>query len=123
MTVRRRPFLMGLGLAMAAPTLKSISSIAVTPAAAKDAPGEGMSPIQLPPPQIHGGKPVMEALSLRSSNRDFADEDLPDQTLSNLLWAAFGINRPGSGLRTAPSAVDWMETDIYVVMRKRRLYL
>ncbi len=60
----------------------------------------------------------MEALSLSSSNRDFADEDLTDQTLSKLLWAALGINSRGSGLRTAQYAVDWMETDIYVVMRK-----
>ncbi len=117
MTIARRPFLAGLGLAVTAPTLMNIPSMAIASAAAKDAPAEVMIPIQLLPPQIHGGKPVMEALSLRSSNRDFSGEDLPDQTLSDLLWAAFGINRPANGMRTAPSAVDWTEIDIYVVMR------
>ena len=118
MTIARRPLLAGLGLTMTAAALKRLPSIAITSVAAKDAPADAISPIQLLPPQIHGGKPVMEALSLRSSNRDFSEQDLPDQTLSNLLWAAFGINRPASGMRTAPSAVDWMEIDIYVVMRK-----
>jgi SagB-type dehydrogenase family enzyme len=40
---------------------------------------------------------------------------VPPQTLSNLLWAADGVNRPGSGQRTAPSAHDWREIDVYVV--------
>ena len=76
-----------------------------------------LSPVALPAPQIHGGKPLMEALALRATSRAFAIEDLPLQTLSNLLWAAWGINRPGQGLRTAPSAMNWQETDVYVVMK------
>ena len=50
----------------------------------------------------------------RSSNRDFRSEKLPAQVLSNLLWAAFGVNRPDSGKRTAPSAMNWQEIDIFV---------
>lgn len=56
----------------------------------------------------------MQALKDRQSTRAFSGEKLPLQVLSNLLWAGFGVNRPGSGKRTAPSAVDWQETDIYV---------
>ncbi len=70
--------------------------------------------IRLPAPQMTGGKPLMEALRDRKSNRDFSPMPLSEQTLSNLLWAAFGINRPESGRRTAPSALNWQETDIYV---------
>ena len=75
-----------------------------------------LKPIALPAPQTHGGKPLMEALALRSTSRAFASNELPAQTLSNLLWAAWGINRPKEGKRTAPSASNWQETDIYVVM-------
>ena len=74
---------------------------------------EGPSTIQLPNPQKEGGKPLMAALSARMSTKTFNGEKLPLQTLSNLLWAAFGINRP-DGRRTAPSAKNWQETEIYV---------
>jgi nitroreductase len=73
------------------------------------------APIQLPVPQIEGGKPLMQALKLRATSREFAPDPLPPQTLSNLLWAAWGINRPKEGKRTAPSARNWQETDVYVV--------
>ncbi len=73
------------------------------------------APIQLPAPQTEGGKPLMQALALRATSREFAPDPLPPQTLSNLLWAAWGINRPDSGKRTAPSAHNWQETDVYVV--------
>jgi SagB-type dehydrogenase family enzyme len=70
--------------------------------------------IDLPKPQMEGGMPVMQALKQRQSSREFSPEKLPLQTLSNLLWAAFGVNRPDSGKRTAPSAMNWQEIDIYV---------
>lgn len=73
----------------------------------------GPSAIQLPKPQMEGGKPLMQALKERMTIRSFAGEKIPQQTLSNLLWAAFGINRP-DGRRTAPSAKNWQEIDIYV---------
>jgi len=72
--------------------------------------------IKLPPPQKDGGMPLMKALSLRKSTRGGFGPDTPlsMQTISNLLWAADGINRPGTNHRTAPSAVDWQNIDIYI---------
>ncbi len=75
---------------------------------------DDLKPIKLPKPQINKGKPLMQALADRSSARSFSAEKLSEQELSNLLWAAFGINRSETGKRTAPSAVNWQETDIYV---------
>ena len=72
-------------------------------------------PIRLPKPDTTGGKPLMQSLKERKTSRSFAKEKLPPQILSNLLWAAFGINRP-DGHRTAPSAMNWQEMDIYVAM-------
>lgn len=72
--------------------------------------------IELPSPVIDGGLPLMKTLSLRSSTRDFSDQQLDNQQLSNLLWAAFGINREESDKRTAPSAMNWQEISIYVAI-------
>jgi len=71
--------------------------------------------ITLPPPQKEGGKPLMEALNERKSNRTFSEQKLSERELSNLLWAANGINRE-DGRRTAPSARNCQEIEIYVVM-------
>ena len=71
-------------------------------------------PRVLPKPQTDGGRPLMQVLKDRKSSRTFSARKLPPQVLSNLLWAAFGVNRPQSGKRTAPSAVNWQEIDIYV---------
>jgi SagB-type dehydrogenase family enzyme len=71
--------------------------------------------IALPKPDTTGGKPLMQALKERKTSRSFSDKQLSQQVLSNLLWAAFGINRP-DGHRTAPSARNWQEIDIYVAM-------
>jgi len=70
--------------------------------------------IQLPEPQISGGQPLMQVLSMRKSTRSFSDKELSLQVLSNLLWAGFGINRPEYGWRTAPSAWNMQEISIYV---------
>ncbi|MGA3085972.1 MAG: SagB/ThcOx family dehydrogenase [Thermodesulfobacteriota bacterium] len=75
-----------------------------------------LNPIQLLKPQTEGGRPLMQALKDRKTDRAFSPEKLPLQTLSNLLWAAFGINRPDLGKRTAPSAMNWQEIDLYVVL-------
>ena len=72
--------------------------------------------IKLLNPQTDSGRPLMQVLKDRHSSRDFSTEDIPLQVLSNLLWAASGINRPDSGKRTAPSAVNWQNIDIYVAM-------
>jgi len=77
--------------------------------------GQTGSTIQMPKPDTIGGKPLMQALKERKTTRSFSDQKLPDQVLSNLLWAAFGVNRP-DGHRTAPSAMNWQEMDIYVAM-------
>ena len=79
-------------------------------------------PVQLPPPQTDIGKPLMQALKLRQTSRSFDSKALPLQELSNLLWAADGINRPDSGRRTAPSAMNWQEVDVYVALPEA-LYL
>lgn len=73
-----------------------------------------LKPVELLKPQMDGGRPLMQALKNRSSSRSFSSERLPPQVLSNLLWAAFGVNRPDSGKRTAPSAMNKQEIDIYV---------
>jgi SagB-type dehydrogenase family enzyme len=76
-------------------------------------PGQDLKPVALPKPQTDGGKPLMQALKERKSSREFSAEKLPLQTLSNLLWAAAGVNRP-DGHRTSPSASNRQEIDIYV---------
>lgn len=73
-----------------------------------------MNPVVLPTPRMYGGKPLMEVLKNRQTTREYGDKKLSDQVLSNLLWAADGINRPDSKKRTAPSAMNYQETDVYV---------
>ena len=73
--------------------------------------------IKLPSPQTEIGKPLMQALKLRSSAREFDNKKLSLQELSNLTWAADGINRPESGKRTAPSAMNKQEVDVYLAMQ------
>ena len=70
--------------------------------------------ISLSKPDTKGGKPLMHCLNARQSIRQFSDRPLEPEVLSNLLWAAFGVNRPSSGKRTAPSASNRQEIDIYV---------
>ena len=70
--------------------------------------------IALPEPQKTGGKPLMEALNDRHSTREFSDRELDMQTLSNLLWAGFGYNRPEERKRTAPTSRNYQEMEIYV---------
>lgn len=74
---------------------------------------QDLKPVTLPQPQTDGGRPLMLVLKDRKTTRDFAADKLSPQVLSNLLWAAFGVNRP-DGRRTAPSAMNRQEIDIYV---------
>lgn len=78
--------------------------------------------LQLNPPDTDRGLPVMKALTLRASASDWDSTKLDLQDLSDLLWAANGINRPESGKRTAPSALNAQDIDIYVCM-KSGIYL
>jgi SagB-type dehydrogenase family enzyme len=70
--------------------------------------------ISLSEPQKSGGMPLFEALNNRSSGRTFSPQPIKEKDLSNLLWAAFGVNRD-DGRRTAPSARNWRQTDIYLI--------
>ncbi len=71
--------------------------------------------IKLPAPKTEGGMPLMQALKERKSGREFSSQKLPLPVLSNLLWAAWGINRP-DGHHTAPSARNAQEIDVYVAL-------
>jgi len=73
-------------------------------------------PSALPPPGRSGGKPLMQVLQERRSIRDFRPDPLSAGQLSDLLWAAFGINRPENDHRTAPSAKNAQEIDVYVAL-------
>jgi SagB-type dehydrogenase family enzyme len=79
---------------------------------------QDLKKIQLPPPQTDIGKPLMQVLKARQTSRNFDSKPLPAQELSNLLWAADGINRPETGKRTAPTAMNWQEVDIYVALQE-----
>lgn len=94
-------------------TLRNIAIVCLavlSPAYAAD-----MADIALPPPRMEGGMPLMAALKARQSSRAFSPQSLSDQMLSDLLWAAIGINRPDTGKRTAPSARNWQEVDVFAV--------
>jgi len=80
-----------------------------------------MEPIILPEPQKKGGMPLLETLSLRRTTRNITSKEIPLQVLSNLLWAAFGVNREKASFkksgRTAPSASNSQEIDLYVALK------
>ena len=76
---------------------------------------EPLEPIHLPPPDTRGGMPLMQALKHRMSTKEFTTQAIPQDQISNLLWAAFGINRPESGKRTVATAVNCQDIDVYVV--------
>jgi SagB-type dehydrogenase family enzyme len=81
-----------------------------------------LSPIKLLPPDLKSGKSLMQSLQERKTTRSFSIKKLPIEELSNLLWAACGINRSDSGKRTSPSASNKQEIDVYVAMEEG-LYL
>ena len=81
----------------------------------KPAQGDAVPKIALPAPDKAGGMPLMEAISKRQSAREFARKELPLPMLSNMLWAADGVNRTDGG-RTAPSAMNAQEIDVYVAL-------
>ena len=81
----------------------------------KPAQGDSATSIVLPAPRKQGGLPLMEALVQRRSSREFKPDALPMPLLSDLLWAAYGVNRADGG-RTAPSALNAQEVDVYVAL-------
>jgi len=77
---------------------------------------QGGGAIALPPPQTTNNVPLLQALRSRRSTREFSLRPLPLDVLSTLLWSAFGVNRPDSGGRTAPSAHNWQEIEVFVAL-------
>ena len=77
-----------------------------------------LSSVKLNNPNTKRGLPVMEALSLRASVKEWSDKKMNIQDLSDLLWAANGINRPDESKRTAASALNAQDVDVYVVMEE-----
>jgi SagB-type dehydrogenase family enzyme len=78
---------------------------------------QDLKEITLNPPSADRGYSVMKSLSLRASAADYDTAALKLQDLSDLLWAANGINRPESGKRTAPSAINAQDIDVYAVLK------
>ncbi len=104
-------------------TLPGLTVLASTTAYAAQeavAPEQQLSPITLPKPETDGGKSVLAALKERKTTRAISSKELPPQVLSNLLWAAFGVNREkgsfGKAGRTAASASNSQEIDLYVTL-------
>ena len=79
---------------------------------------QDLKAIKLSSPDKNRGSSIMKALSDRHSDREYAAKELSLQDLSDLLWAANGINRPESGKRTAPSAMNHQDIKVYVCTAK-----
>lgn len=106
--------LVGVGVLVGASVLATEGQTA--PAGGQAAASEvDLKPMVLPQAQTEGGRPLMQVLKDRKTTREFDTQKLSPQVLSNLLWAACGINR-ADGRRTAPSARNKQEIDVYVVM-------
>jgi nitroreductase len=102
------------------PALDAGRAPASTPGAPASNPAGDLQPIALLKPQTDGGKTFLAAVKERKTTRSIAEEKLPPQVLSNLLWAAFGVNREigpdGQVWRTAASASNSQEIDVYVAL-------
>ena len=72
--------------------------------------------LAFPPPDTKGGKPLMQTLSGRATNRSFTAKPLSDKLLGDLLWAAYGVNRP-NGQRTIPTAHNRQALALYALPR------
>lgn len=104
-------------LAVAALLALPTGLAAAGPGDSSDSPAfDPATPVKLPAPRLKLGKPLMEALSLRHSAREFKPDPLDLQTIGELCWVAWGINRPEEGKRTAPSARNWQDMTLYVVL-------
>lgn len=75
-------------------------------------------PIKLLPPETEKGKTLMKALEERCTTREYSDRAMSLQDISNVLWAANGINRVKELKHTAPTAMNWQEIEVYVVLGK-----
>ena len=77
-----------------------------------------LKPLELLAPDKSRGLPVMQALSVKASVREYSKRPLLLQDLSDIVWAANGINRPDEGKRTASSALNAQDVDVYVFMEQ-----
>ncbi len=105
-------------LLKAAPVVAAMAAKAI--ASGEEPAAQKLEPVTLPKPETEGGKSVLAALKERRTIRETSSKPLPLQTLSNLLWAAWGVNREKGPFdqigRTAASASNSQEIDIYVAM-------
>lgn len=112
--MNRRTFVKSL------PALAVLAGTAASVAQESASPTRELKPITLPKPEADGGKSVLAALKERKTTRNISARELPPQVLSNLLWAAFGVNREqgsfGKPGRTAASASNSQEIDLYVAL-------
>jgi hypothetical protein len=103
--MKRKPFVCAL---------LAVAALAATGSA------QELKPVSLPKPQMAGGKSLMQSLAERKTTREFSEQAFSPQMLSNLLWAAFGVNREkmerGGPGRTAPSAMNRQEVQLYVLL-------
>jgi nitroreductase len=113
--MNRRTFVKAL------PALTLLAGSAIGLAQGAASPAAELKPILLPKPETEGGKSVLAALKERKTIRSISARELPPQVLSNLLWAAFGVNRESGSFgkpgRTAASASNSQEIDLYVALR------
>lgn len=72
--------------------------------------------VHLPTPRLQGGLTLEAALKKRHSTRAFLAEPLTLEQVSAVLWAGFGVNRPGSWGRTAPTAFEAQDIVLYAVL-------
>jgi SagB-type dehydrogenase family enzyme len=79
---------------------------------------QNLKTIKLPTPALKNDKLFMQTVKERKSSREFSEKELSLQDLSNLLWCANGVNRPESGNRTSPSAMNKQDVDIYAVLKE-----
>lgn len=96
--------------------MKKVFLIVLITAMVTDVIGQELKPVKLNAPDKKRGLSIMETLEKRHSTREYADKELSLQDLSDLLWAANGVNRPATGKRTAPSALNMQEISVYVCL-------
>ena len=105
--------------------VKAVPSLALlaTSTSAMSEQSEGSQKLKiilLPVPEKNGGKSLIASLIERRTTRTISSKELPMQLISNLLWAGFGVNRETAGFdkkgRTAPSASNSQEIDLYVAL-------
>jgi len=113
--ILRRKSIGGIGTAALLATLIATAAVAVEPATSANLAFVPDESLALPAPTTVGGMPLMTALANRRSSREFSPDPLTLQMLSDLLWAATGVNRPDTGKRTAATARNWQSLDVYVV--------